>query len=239
MNRMRLIFERQWLHAGLLALLVAGAVLAGRLDATRQGGLWGLGTSAWYWLALCLAVGHQVYVWFCWRVQLHGGLITRVFGRRGFGLYAAGFSILGISRVVAVFLVAVANQGTLTAPPLLLDIAAVSALIPALYLFYSVKRYFTATRAFGADHFDDRYRDKPFVRKGIFRFTRNGMYLYGFLILWVPALWWASVAALCAALFNHLYIWVHYVATEKPDMARIYSGRGSASAGETQRPEGG
>ena len=77
------------------------------------------------------------------------------------------------------------------------------------------------------------------ILKGIFRFTRNGMYVYGFLILWVPALWWASVAALTAALFNHLYIWVHYFATEKPDMARIYSGRGAARAGRTHRSEGG
>jgi hypothetical protein len=42
------------------------------------------------------------------------------------------------------------------------------------------------------------------------------------LILWVPGLWWASPAALVVALFNHLYIWVHYYATERPDMRRIY-----------------
>jgi Phospholipid methyltransferase len=56
-----------------------------------------------------------------------------------------------------------------------------------------------------------------------FRFTSNGMYVYGFLLLWVPALWWASAAALCVALFNHLYIWVHYFATERPDIDRIYT----------------
>ncbi|MCB0167803.1 MAG: hypothetical protein KDI79_26490, partial [Anaerolineae bacterium] len=59
-------------------------------------------------------------------------------------------------------------------------------------------------------------------RKGIFRFTRNGMYTYGFLLLWVPALWYASLAALGVALFNHLYIWVHYYVTELPDIKRIY-----------------
>ena len=32
-----------------------------------------------------------------------------------------------------------------------------------------------------------------------------------------------SAAALCLALFNHLYIWIHYFATERPDMQRIYS----------------
>jgi len=35
-------------------------------------------------------------------------------------------------------------------------------------------------------------------------------------------LWYASIAALCVALFNHMYIWVHYYSTEFPDMKRIY-----------------
>ena len=60
------------------------------------------------------------------------------------------------------------------------------------------------------------------MRNGIFRLTRNGMYVYGFLLLWASALWFASLAALAVALFNHLYIWVHYFATERPDMVRIY-----------------
>jgi hypothetical protein len=62
----------------------------------------------------------------------------------------------------------------------------------------------------------------PFVKKGIFRFTGNGMYTFGFLLLWVPGLWFGSFAALFAALFNHLYIWVHYFSTELPDIRRIY-----------------
>jgi hypothetical protein len=66
-------------------------------------------------------------------------------------------------------------------------------------------------------------RSVPFVRGGIFRFTANGMYVFGFFLLWVPGLWWASAAALFVALFNHLYIWVHYFATELPDIRRIYN----------------
>jgi protein-S-isoprenylcysteine O-methyltransferase Ste14 len=62
----------------------------------------------------------------------------------------------------------------------------------------------------------------PFVRQGIFRFTANGMYVYGFLMLWAIGLWWASAAALVVAAFNHAYIWVHYYATELPDIRRIY-----------------
>ena len=222
MSQWSLIFERQWLHGLLLAGLWAGMIWAGSLEAVRTGLLWGIGTPGWFWLAVGLAVGHQVYVWFCWRMQLHGAGLTRVLGGRGFSLYAVGFSLLGMARVVAVFMLAIANRDTLRPNLLLLRILAVIALIPAVYLFYSIKHYFGFKRAFGIDHFEASYRTLPFVRKGIFRFTRNGMYTYGFLLLWVPALWYASLAALWVALFNHLYIWVHYYTTELPDINRIY-----------------
>jgi protein-S-isoprenylcysteine O-methyltransferase Ste14 len=85
-----------------------------------------------------------------------------------------------------------------------------------------VGRYFSYRRALGIDHFDASYRTKPFVREGIFRFTRNGMYTFGLMIVWLPGLIWASKAALLSAAFSHLYIWVHYFCTELPDMRRIY-----------------
>ena len=222
MSRLRLILERQWLHGALLVALLAMLGLARSLEGMHTGMLWGISTPEWFWLAVALPIVHQVYVWFCWRTQLHGSWLTRVLGNQGFTVYAVGFSILGISRVVAVFILAISNRDTLAVDLTALRILAIIALIPAVYLFYSVKRYFSFKRALGIDHFDKTYRSIPFVRKGIFRFTRNGMYTYGFLLLWVPALWYASMAALCAALFNHIYIWVHYYSTEFPDMKRIY-----------------
>ena len=222
MSQTGLIFEKQWLHGLLLAGLLAGLAVVGRSDDVQRGQLWGVTTFVWFWLAVAIAVVHQVYTWICWRIQLHGSWITRTLGASGFRLYAVGFSVLGILRVVLVFVVAISNRDTLQASPVGLKLLAIIALIPAVYLFYSVKRYFSFDRAFGIDHFDECYRSSPFVRKGIFRFTRNGMYVYGFLLLWVPALWFASLAALAVALFNHLYIWVHYFATERPDMERIY-----------------
>ncbi|MFL1452839.1 methyltransferase [Marinobacter sp. GN3S48] len=218
----RLIFERQWLHVALLAALLAGMWLVTRYHGVNTGQYWGVTTPFWLWFAIGIAITHQVYVWFCWRTQLHASWLTRMFGKLGFPLYAVGFSVLGIMRVAAVFMVALSNQGTLPGNATALQILALILLLPALYLFYSVKRYFGFRRAFGIDHFDNRYRPMPFERRGIFRFTSNGMYIYGFLLLWVPALWWTSLAALCVAAFNHLYIWVHYHATEVPDMKRIY-----------------
>jgi len=222
MSQTSLIFEKQWLHAVLLAALLAGLAVLANFEPLGRGQLWGIATPIWYWLAIGVAVAHQVYTWFCWRTQLHGSLLTKTLGARAFDLYATGFSILGIARVVLVFTLAISNRDTLHANPRALKLLAVIALVPAVYLFYSVKRYFSFRRAFGIDHFDESFRSAPFVRKGIFRFTSNGMYVYGFLLLWVPGLWFASLAALAVALFNHLYIWVHYFATEQPDIKCIY-----------------
>ena len=233
MSQTQLIFEKQWLHASLLAALLAGMVLVNGSEGVRSGQLWGVTTPVWLWLAVGLAITHQIYVWLCWRTQLNASWLTRTLGNLGFPLYAVGFSLIGISRVVVVFIVAISNQDTLPAKAIALKILAIIVLVPAVYLFYSVKRYFGFKRAFGIDHFAYEYRSMPFERRGIFRFTRNGMYIYGFLLLWVPAFWWASLAALSIAIFNHLYIWVHYFATELPDIQRIYGETLSTDQDET------
>lgn len=222
LNRFPLIFEKQWLHALLLVVLLVPLVAVSGTPAFQSGALWGIGTPVWFWLAVALPVIHQSYVWFCWRTQLHGSLLARLLGDGGFTLYAIGFAILGISRIASVFLLAAANRDTVPIDPTALRVLAVLVAVPAAYLFYSVARYFGFRRAMGIDHFDPAYRSMPFVRQGIFRYTTNGMYVFGFLLLWVPGLWWTSAAALAVALFNHLYIWVHYYATERPDIRRIY-----------------
>jgi Phospholipid methyltransferase len=222
LSQFRLIAEKQWLHAVLLAALLVPVVVVSRTDVCRVGRLWGLGTPLWFWLAVAVPIAHQVYVWFCWRTQLHASLLTRTLGTAGFTLYAIGFASFGIGRIVSVFLLGIANRDTLPINLTVLRALAVLAAIPAAYLFYSVARYFGFRRAMGIDHFDPAYRTEPFVRQGIFRFTKNGMYVYGFLMLWFPSLWWGSAAGLVIAAFNHAYIWVHYHATELPDIRHIY-----------------
>lgn len=222
MSPSQLIFENQWLHVLALAGIIAGLVLLGTLNNFRAGSQWGAGTMLWFRLAVAIAIAHQVLVWFCWRTQLQRSLLTRLLGDCGFTVYAVLFAILGIARVVVIFILASSNRNTFPVDLAVLRILAVLMAIPAVYLFYSVKRYFGFKRAFGVDHFDPSYRSVPFVKNGIFRFTSNGMYTFGFILLWVPGLWYASIAALCAALFNHLYIWVHYYCTELPDIKRIY-----------------
>lgn len=149
--------------------------------------------------------------------------ITRVFPEKGFALFRVGFAVLGLARLAVVPL-AVANRGTLDLPAIVQwGVSGVFALLSG-YLFYSVARYFSFARAMGADHFDPAAREWPHVREGIFRYTANAMYNFGFLALWIPGLGMESAAALLAAAFHHAYIWVHFRCTEKPDMERIYGG---------------
>ncbi len=219
---MKLIFEKQGLHYSLLIILLAIILIIGRSEGFLTGRFLGIGTSAWFYLAISVAILHQVYVWFCWRIQLHYSLITRRFGRNGFLYYSAGFAILIILRILMIVGLAIADRHSLPVNQLLLSFIAAIMALPALYLFYSVKRYFTFKRALGIDHFDQSYRHKPLVREGIFRFSSNSMYTFGLLILWIPGLLYASSAALLLAVFNHVYVWVHYYSTERPDMKRIY-----------------
>jgi len=130
--------------------------------------------------------------------------------------------VLIILRPILISILAVSNRNTLPSNPEVMITAAIIMAAAVIYLLYSIGKYFSFTRALGIDHFDESYRVMPLVREGIFRFTPNSMYVVGFLILWIPALLFSSVAALVIALFSHLYIWVHYFTVEKPDMIRIY-----------------
>ncbi len=96
-------------------------------------------------------------------------------------------------------------------------------LIPVIYLFYSIKKYFGIDRAFGIDHFEpEKLKIIPMVNRGIFKYTSHGMYMFGFFTFWIIGFLFMSKAALLIALFSHIYIWIHYYYTEKPDMDYIY-----------------
>ena len=216
------IFEKQLLHLLCLMLLLAVLYLFSHFEGFNQGDLWGVDTLTWlYWL-VGVTVIHQAFVWFCWRTELYSGLLSRGFGHRAFPVYAVLFFLLIISRPVLVTFLALANRDTIPINPMIGVSLAILLAVPSIYLMYSIGRYFGFKRAFGIDHFDTSYRGNPLVRKGIFRYTTNGMYVFGLLILWIPGVLFSSLTALTAALFSHIYIWVHYFCTEKPDMEFIY-----------------
>ena len=223
-------FERQLEHLISLIVLVFAVYWASRAEGVLSGSLYGLDTAFWFWLAITIPIAHQVFVWIIWRAELHYSAITRIFGDRGFIYYSVVFMLLLVARPIAIAFLAVSNQGSLQTDPRALNIIALALLVPILYLFYSLVKYFGVKRALGIDHFDARYRDKPLVRKGIFKYVNNSMYVFGLLILWLPSLLLASKAALLAALFGHVYIWVHYCTVELPDMRHIYGTKADGSS---------
>ncbi|MGB2783501.1 MAG: methyltransferase [Atribacterota bacterium] len=189
---------------------------------TTNGELWGISTTAWFRIAIAIPIFHQVYVWIIWRLELYNSTFTSRYGvQRAFKIYSAGFSLLFVCRMISIIILAMSNQGSLSVNPLYTYLIAALITPVIIYLFYSVIRYFTFERAFGIDHFDKNY-NQPYVKEGIFRYTDNGMYVYGILVLYLPGLLLLSKTALIVALFNHLYIWVHYYCTERPDMKVIY-----------------
>lgn len=216
------IFEKQGWHVAALLLLGLIVFFIARLPPMQQGQFWGLSTPIWLALAVAEAVLHQVWVWLCWRLELHYGSLSTAFGSAGFPLYGIGFGILFLSRPVLLVILAYSNRNTLAISSTLGQSLALLFTLPALYVLYSIARYFSFRRALGADHFEPEYRNRGLETRGSFGLIRNSMYLVGLLILWVPALLWRSSAALLAAAFQHSYIWVHYYTVELPDMQHIY-----------------
>ncbi len=218
------VFKHQHWH--LLSLIIMLSLLYSYSESAPgffEGSLWGISTKSLAWFTVIVPIAHQLYVLLAWRLELLHNSLTRTFGRWAFPLFKIGFAILILLRPVSICMLAYSNAHTLPVAPFLTYLVSALLLLPSVYLFYSVKKYFGINRAFGEDHFKpNQYKNDKLVKKGIFRYTSNGMYTYGFLILYVPGLLLLSQAAVALALFNHVYIWVHYYFTEKPDMLYIY-----------------
>jgi hypothetical protein len=176
-----------------------------------------------FWVAVAFPVVHQIYVWLAWRLELKNGATSRTLGFQG---YVVLFFVLFTGRFLSLVTLAWLDRGSLGLGLWPRAILTALLVLPGIYAMVSVKKYFGMTRASGADHFDPRYRDMPLVEKGIYRFTSNGMYLYAFLLFWAIAVGINSSAALLVAAFSHAYIWVHHLATEKPDMEYLYGAPG-------------
>lgn len=215
------MFEKQGWHYLSLGLLLAGVAMLARGE-LLVGELWGISARQWLWIAIAIAIFHQIFVWLFWRLELHHGLITRWFGEKGFPIYKIGFTILFAGRPISLLLLGLANYKSLAINPILAYLIAGLLFLPFVYSMYSVAKYFGINRAYGIDHFDASYRERVFVKQGMFKYTDNAMYKFGFLVLWAIALLTLSKAALLLAAFNHLYIWVHFYFTELPDIRRIY-----------------
>ncbi|MHA1946493.1 MAG: methyltransferase [Candidatus Hodarchaeales archaeon] len=221
--RFSLLFEKQHYHLlAIISLMISLFFLFSLTDFTK-GSFLGITTQTWILFAFVIPIIHQVYVMVVWRLELHLSLVSRKLGSLGFFLYGFLFMILFLSRFLVLFVLAISNADTL----ILWDysihiILTVIFLLLGVYLVYSVEKYFGIKRALGIDHFDSSYSKNSLVKKGIFKYMDNSMYLVGFLLFYIPGLLFSSLAALLMAFIHHIYIWVHFYFTELPDMKRIY-----------------
>lgn len=175
-----------------------------------------------FWTAVAFPVLHQVFVWLAWRLELRSSAISKTIG---FGGYLAVFFMLFGGRFIALAILGWLDYGSLSLDPGTQIIVTAALTVPGIYAMYSVRRYFGMARAAGGDHFEEQYRNMPLVNEGIFRFTNNGMYFYAFLLFWAIAVGFNSAAALIVAAFSHIYIWVHFYATEPRSPTRRYMDR--------------
>jgi hypothetical protein len=216
------MFNKQGQHLLLLLVLLLGVNLLATGD-VLSGQLWGVSTQTWQWIAVAVPILHQLVVVLFWRAELYHKKMTDWFGDRAFPVFKAIFTVLFVARPISLILLGISNANTLDLNPVLAYALAAALFIPFAYTMYSVFHYFGIDRAYGEDHFKPAsYRNRPFVKQGMFKYTGNAMYKFGFLILWAIALVFLSKAALLAAAFNHLYIWVHFYFTELPDIQFIY-----------------
>jgi hypothetical protein len=223
------MLKKQLQHYLFLAILLVAVYLPARGN-VLAGQLWGISTQTWLWIAVAVPVLHQIAVALLWRAELYHGKMTEWFGDQAFFVFRVIFTILFVGRPVTAILLAISNRNTLMLHPALTYTLALLLFLPFAYTMYSVFHYFGIERAYGIDHFDPSYRDKPFVKQGMFKYTDNAMYKFGFLGLWVIGLAFLSKAALLVAAFSHLYIWVHFYFTELPDIRYIYSDRSKEAA---------
>ena len=178
----------------------------------------GISALVWFMIAMSIPLVHQTYVWICWRSELCWKLISNTIGFKG---YVILFFILMISRLSAIVLCFV-DYGSLYTPGWFTLILAIIIFIPGAYTMYSVKKYFGFLRAAGADHFDPKYRDMPFERRGIFKWTPNAMYTFAIAVFFGFAISAGSKAMFVFAGYTYIGTWLHYFCTEREDFKVIY-----------------
>lgn len=223
-SKWRDILEGQPQHLGLALLMTVGA-FAWLTPIDGGPRLLFLTAAQWAKLSIFLAIAHQVVVAIVFRLQLHRGVLTRIFGARDLEIWTKIFLPLLVARPITIILTGWADDTSLNEPRWAEWLVGLALIGLAGWVMHSVFRHFTIRRAVGGDHFRDEIAAMPMVNEGAFKYTSNAMYGLAFCGLWGVALLFDSWNALVVALFQHCYIWVHWYCTEKPDMEWIYGDR--------------
>ena len=216
-NKLNFFFKHQiWHIGGTIVLFFIGAQIVD-LDNNINTFL-GISALRWFMIAMVIPLVHQVYTWLCWRSELCWKSISNSIGFKG---YVVVFFILIISRFSAVILCFV-DYGSLYKPGWVAWIVSIIIFIPGVYTMYSVKQYFGFIRAAGADHFDLKYKNMSFEKRGIFKWSSNAMYMFGLSIPFAFAISTGSESMFVVSVYSYISIWLHYFCTEKEDFKVIY-----------------
>ena len=217
-NKLNFFFKNQiWHLGGTIILFYIGSQFVDFKNNTNS--FIGISPLSWFMIAMSIPLIHQTYVWVCWRSELCWMSISNTIGFKG---YLIIFFVLIISRLSAVVLCFV-DYGSLYTPGWFAWSLAFIIFVPGAYTMYSVKKYFGFLRAAGADHFDTKYRNMPFEKRGIFKWTPNAMYVFAIGIPFAFATATGSKSMFIVSIYTYISIWLHYFCTEKEDYKIIYS----------------
>ena len=216
-NKLIFFFKHQTWHIGILIALFYLAFQI--VDFETNPIFFGISTKSWFLLSMMTPLFHQVFVWLCWRSELCWKTISNSIG---FRTYAIIFFILLIIRILFGIGLAFVDYKTWFTPGWIEWIISSFFFIPFFYTIYCVKKYFGFDRAAGIDHFDQNYKNIPFERRGIFKWTPNAMYIFAIPVIFGFAFSSGSKAMFVYATYTVISIWLHYFCTEKEDFKVIY-----------------
>ncbi len=206
---------RQGLHlVGLLALFLPILIVARHLP----------GADGWLPFAPITAMLHQGLVALAWRSEIFGQHVSRRLGSRWLVIFGALFLLLISARIAGTVGTSLASPGDFVATPLV-HVMTGAIILAATWTGIDVLRYLGLHRALGADHFSPEVREMGLVRRGIFRYVPNPMYTLSNLVFLLPGLLLRSYPGILIGCYHYVAVWLHYWATEKPDMEFLY-GRG-------------
>ncbi|HIF61544.1 MAG TPA: hypothetical protein EYQ38_01075 [Candidatus Pelagibacter sp.] len=216
-NKLKFFFKNQVWHIGGLTILfyLACQIVDFENDSNV---LLGISSKNWFLFSMTTPLLHQVYVWLCWRSELCWKAISKTIG---FKTYAVIFIMLMILRLSSIGLCFV-DYGTWFTPGWIAWTISVLIFIPFIYTIYSIKKYFGFMRASGIDHFDTSYKNIPFERRGIFKWSSNAMYTFAIAVFFGFAVSSGSKAVFVFAAYSYIGGWLHYFCTEKEDFKIIY-----------------
>ena len=219
-NKLSFFFKHQIWHIG--GLIVLYYVALQMVDFETDSNVFlGISAKSWFLFAMMTPLLHQGYVWLCWRSELCWKTISQTIG---FKPYAVIMIIIGILRLSGIGL-SFADYGSWFTPGWIAWSISMLFFIPFIYTIYSIKKYFGFMRATGIDHFDPSYKDMPFEKRGIFKWSSNAMYTYGLAIPFGFAIATGSQSMFIVSFYTYISIWLHYFCTEREDFKVIYGNR--------------